>query len=211
MPRRPTPASLLLLFLVAASGEITNQRLRAGGPEAISRQSVSNENQSSSTPDVSWEAHFERGRQSHGRADYAAAVVHYRAAMEAAKAFGEHDSRFGKCATNLAWALYHLGRYSEAEPLAKRNLTIQEKAVGEWHPDFAEALDAIAVIHLARGDYRQAEVLRKRSIVIFEKTRGKNDPDLAASLNSLAALYRSLGRYPEAEPVVRRAISIWES
>ena len=159
--------------------------------------------------DATWTDHDQRGWDSQKRGDYAAAEAHFRAAIEAARAFGEHDSRLGHSATDLAWTLYYQGRYSEAEPFATQGLKIREAAQGE-RPELAEALDAVAVIQHARGRYAESEAARKRSIAIFEQTRGKNDPDVASSLNSLAALYITLGRFSEAEPVLRRAVSIWE-
>ena len=160
--------------------------------------------------DTTWEENYERGWKSTRRGDYASAEAHFRAAMQAARSFGERDPRLCKSATSLAWTLYHRGRYSEAEPIALQNLAIQERVRGAWHIEVAEALDAVAVIHHARARYAEAEALRKRSIAIFERTRGTDDPDVAISLNSLAALYRTLGRYAEAEPLLRRAISIWD-
>src|SRR5690348_7108830 len=45
--------------------------------------------------DTPWEDLDERGWKARERGDYAAAEVHFRAAMEVAKAFGERDQRLG--------------------------------------------------------------------------------------------------------------------
>ncbi len=160
--------------------------------------------------DTPWEDHDKLGWQAEQRGDYAAAELHFRAAMEVARALGERDLRLGRSATDLAGALYWQGRYSEAEPFAMQGLQIRESVLGEWHADVAQAVDAVALVHYARGRYAEAEALRKRSIVIFEKTCGKEHPDVATSVNSLASIYMTMGRYSEAEPLLRRAITIWE-
>ena len=55
-------------------------------------------------------------------------------------------------------ALYRAqGRYAEAEPLYRRSLAIEEKALGPDHPDLAISLHNIAGLYRAQGRYAEAE------------------------------------------------------
>ena len=94
---------------------------------------------------------------------------------------------------NLAVLYTEQGRYAEAEPLYKRALAIDEKALGPDHPDVATALNNLAGLYDDQGRYAEAEPLYKRALAIREKALGPDHPDVAASLNNLAALYRRPG------------------
>ena len=72
------------------------------------------------------------------------------------------------------------GRYAEAEPLYKRALAIQEKALGPDHPDVATALNNLAVLYRHQGRYAEAEPLYKRALAIEEKALGPDHPDVAS-------------------------------
>ena len=102
------------------------------------------------------------------------------------------------------------GRYAEAEPLYKRALAIEEKALGPEHPDIATSLNNLALLYQVQGRYAEAEPLYKRALAIGEKALGPEHPDVATSLNNLAELYQAQGRYAEAEPLYKRALAIGE-
>src|SRR5262249_41894366 len=46
---------------------------------------------------------------------------------------------------NLGFLYKIKGRYADAEPLYKRTLSIEEKAVGSEHPDFAKICMVLAI------------------------------------------------------------------
>jgi Tetratricopeptide repeat len=102
------------------------------------------------------------------------------------------------------------GRYSEAEPLCVRSLTIREEQLGANHPDTAASLNNLAGLYSSMGRYLEAEPLYVRSLAIREEQLGTNHPDTAASLNNLAGLYEFTGRYLEAEPLYVRSLAIRE-
>ena len=106
--------------------------------------------------------------------------------------------------------LYQQGQYQEAIPLAKRCLSIVEKALGPDHPNVAASLNNLGLLYYSLRDYARAEPLLKRSLDIYEKVRGPDHPHVATSLNGLAELYRDLGDYARAEPLYKRAIAIDE-
>jgi tetratricopeptide (TPR) repeat protein len=116
-------------------------------------------------------------------------------------------------ALGLEWlaSLYRSqGRYSEAEPLYGRSLSIVEQQLGADHPDVAASLNNLAGLYKSQGRYSEAEPLYGRSLSIREQQLGADHPDVANSLNNLAGLYESQGRYSEAEPLYGRAVNLHE-
>jgi tetratricopeptide (TPR) repeat protein len=103
-----------------------------------------------------------------------------------------------------------LGRYAEAEPLYRRALAIDEKALGLKHPDVATSLNNLAGLLYKQGKYVEAEPLYRRALAIGEKTLGPDHPAVATRLNNLAGLLEAQGKYVEAEPLYRRALAIGE-
>ena len=67
---------------------------------------------------------------------------------------------------NLAALYKEQGRYADAEPLYKRALAIDEKAVGPDHPDVATSLNNLAALYKEQGRYADAEPLYKRALAI---------------------------------------------
>jgi tetratricopeptide (TPR) repeat protein len=107
------------------------------------------------------------------------------------------------------WHLDDRARYAEAEPLMRRALEIDEKALGPDHPNVAICLSNLAVLH-STNRLSEAEPLMRRAVTIYEKAYGADHPHLAASLNNLADLLRVTNRLSEAEPLIRRALAIDE-
>jgi tetratricopeptide (TPR) repeat protein len=110
----------------------------------------------------------------------------------------------------LAKLYYDQGRYSDAEPLFVRALSIREHQLGANHPNTAASLNNLANLYESIGRYSDAETLFVRALSISEQRLGANHPNTAASLNNLATLYESIGRYSDAEPLFVRALSISE-
>jgi tetratricopeptide (TPR) repeat protein len=98
------------------------------------------------------------------------------------------------------------GRHASAEPLFRRALAIDEKALGPDHRDVAKSAGLLARIYRNLGRYADAEPLFKRAFAIFEKTLGPDRPNVSISLNNRAELYRAQGRYADALPLVRTTI-----
>jgi tetratricopeptide (TPR) repeat protein len=106
-------------------------------------------------------------------------------------------------------ALYRSqGRYTAAEPLFQRALSIQERALGPEHIELATPLAHLASLYVTRGDYAGAEPLYRRVLTIIEATLGHEHPDLAATLESYGTLLRKMGREAEAVRMGARAKSI---
>ena len=75
---------------------------------------------------------------------------------------------------NLAGLLKAEGKYAEAEPLYRRALGIDEKALGSEHPYTALDLSNLALLLDAKGDYAGAVPLLRRALAIYEKALGAN-------------------------------------
>ncbi len=111
---------------------------------------------------------------------------------------------------NAALSLDDAGDYAGAEPLMRRALAIDEKALGPDRPEVATDLNNLAGLLDDKGDYPGAEPLYRRALAIREKALGPDHPDVAQSLNNLAELLRTKGDYAGAEPLMRRALAIDE-
>ncbi len=80
------------------------------------------------------------------------------------------------------------GRYSEAEPLLARSLSIIEKQLGADHPDVASSLNNLAGLYQSQGKYSEAEPLYLRSSEIFMQVLGQDHPNTQTVMVSLVML-----------------------
>jgi Tetratricopeptide repeat len=122
----------------------------------------------------------------------------------------ESSQDLAKSINGLGYLYYIQGRYTEAEPLFLRSLSISEKQLGFNHLMTAVNLDNLANLYELVGKYTEAEPLFLRALTINEQQLGFNHPTTAISLNNLAGLYESIGRYKEAEPLYLRSLAIKE-
>ena len=83
--------------------------------------------------------------------------------------FGPEDSRLATSLNNLALVYQAQGKYAEAEPLFKRALAIQEKALGPEHPDVATCLQNYADLLRKMNRGEEAEKLEARAKAIRAK------------------------------------------
>ncbi len=111
--------------------------------------------------------------------------------------------------TEKAIALYALGKYVEATPLAERALTLREKVLGANHADVAQSLNNLALIYYAQGQYPPVEALYQRALAILERL-GIEDLSFSNILNNLALLYQQQGKYSQAETTFQRSLAIEE-
>ena len=123
----------------------------------------------------------------------------------------ERDSLDGAYLANQTFQpLHQLARFSEAEPLIRRALAIDEKNLGQDHPVVARDLSNLAQLLQATNRLPEAEPLMRRALVFLEKGLGREHPRVATGLNNLAQLLQATNRLPEAESLMRRALAIDE-
>jgi tetratricopeptide (TPR) repeat protein len=101
--------------------------------------------------------------------------------------------------------------YSDAEPLKRRALAIDEARYGPDHPKVARDLNNLAALLQATNRLEEAEPLMRRALAIDEARYGSDHPRVATDLNNLAQLLQDTNRLEEAEPLMRRALAIDEA
>jgi CHAT domain-containing protein len=109
-----------------------------------------------------------------------------------------------------ASSLFDAGRYSEAEPFARRAADLARAESGEEAAPFERSITLLAMVLQEKGRYAEAEALFRRSLEIREHVFGPADPKVAPSLHNLAVLFRWQSRLPEAETFARRAVALLE-
>jgi len=77
---------------------------------------------------------------------------------------------------NLAALYREEGRYSEAEPLYVRSLSIREQQLGADHPDTAGSLFNMAALYYNMECYSQALPLIQRAVKIYEQALNPDHP-----------------------------------
>jgi tetratricopeptide (TPR) repeat protein len=124
---------------------------------------------------------------------------------------GENSEELTRFLGRASAMLRRLGRFSEAEPLARRALAIDEASYGSDHPNVARDLNNLAELLRATNRLAEAELLYRRALAIDEASYGPDHANVAGGLNNLAGLLLAMDRSAEAEPLARRALAIIEA
>ncbi len=98
--------------------------------------------------------------------------------------------------------------YTQAEPLLRRVLAIEEASFGAEHPNVARHLNNMATLLQTTNRSAEAESLMRRALAIDKASLGSEHPNVATDLNNLAALLQATNRLGEAEPLMRQALAI---
>ena len=146
----------------------------------------------------------------HGAGKYGEAIPLAERYAEAMKTRGPDGPAYAAALNNLATLLQATNRLTEAEPLMRRALAIDEKSFGPEHPNVAIRLNNLAQLLQATNRLAEAEPLMRRALAIDEKSFGPEHPNVARDLNNLAQLLQDTNRLAEAEPLMRRALAIDE-
>jgi TIR domain-containing protein/tetratricopeptide repeat protein/NB-ARC domain-containing protein len=101
------------------------------------------------------------------------------------------------------------GLYSEAEPLIRRSLAIEEELGSD--SEVATRLNNLAQLLKATNRLSEAEPLMRRTLEIGEASLGPRHPIVAIRLSNLALLLQDTNRLSEAEPLMRQALEIDEA
>ncbi|MBL3588710.1 MAG: tetratricopeptide repeat protein [gamma proteobacterium endosymbiont of Lamellibrachia anaximandri] len=99
--------------------------------------------------------------------------------------------------------------YSEADPLMRHALAIDEESFGSEHPRVAIELNNLAQLLQATNRLEEAEPLMRRALAIDEESFGSEHPMVAIRLNNLARLLQATNRLAEAKPLMRRMVEIF--
>ncbi len=93
---------------------------------------------------------------------------------------------------NLAVLLWATNRLTEAEPLYRRALAIDEKSYGPNHPDVARDLNNLAGLLQGTNRLAEAELLYRRAVAIWEASLGPGHPNTVTVRANLAHLEAAL-------------------
>jgi len=91
----------------------------------------------------------------------------------------------------LAQLLHAMNRVEEAEPLARRALTIAESSYGSEHPSVAISLNNLAQILKKTNRMEEAKLLMRQSLVILIQTSSRTGYE-HEHLNTVITNYMSL-------------------
>jgi tetratricopeptide (TPR) repeat protein len=124
---------------------------------------------------------------------------------------GETSQELASFLRRASAMLCDWGRFSEADPLARRALAIDEASFGPDHPEVATDLTNLAQLLRAANRLAEAEPMYRRALAINEASFGQNHPNVTRDLNNLASLLYATNRLSEAEQLYRHALAITET
>jgi tetratricopeptide (TPR) repeat protein len=109
-----------------------------------------------------------------------------------------------------------LGRYSEAEPILKRALSLSEATFGEEHAQTADARGNLAVLYKYTANFDEAEALYRRALAVTEGAYTRSGGEeramaLATLYHNFGGLFHAKGEYERGEPYARKAYELRRS
>jgi tetratricopeptide (TPR) repeat protein len=169
---------------------------------------------------TAWREYLEAGQQARREQRQAEAVGHLETALREAERFGPDDPRLVESLLELSAAYtWPPGRptgQKQAEPLLRRALVIQERALGPQHPEVARCLLRLAQLYTLHRrppeqfpEYALAEPLLRRALAILKRVPAPDTLLYWITISELATACEHLGHYDEAEQLLRRAPAMW--
>ena len=107
---------------------------------------------------------------------------------------------------NLAALLQDTNRLSEAEPLMRRALAIDEASFGSQHPNVARDLNNLARLLQATNRLSEAEPLMRRAVEICERSLGPDHPNTKIVQENLAVLLAEIAKQSPPPPAPSRVL-----
>ncbi len=129
-------------------------------------------------------------------------------AEKAATALGAQHQLVLFARQNLSAMLVQQGRYKEAEPLIRSNLSAMIAARGENSPLTLTVMSTLGSVVQLQGRLTEAEPIHAKVDAIAVQLVGASDPQRIPFLSNHAALLADLGRRDEAEPLARKALDL---
>ena len=125
---------------------------------------------------------------------------------------GAADLRLATIETRLAWAIFRLNRYAEAEAMFRQALATGERLVGDDSEmllkNLLETRGGLATALNMEGKYAEAEQLVRQSLLMGEKGLGPEHPYVANDMFRLAFILGNEGELAEAESFSRQCLAI---
>ncbi|MEX5218657.1 MAG: alpha/beta fold hydrolase [Nitrospira sp.] len=143
-----------------------------------------------------------------GKAYYEMGLLSYaESAYESGRRLRPNDSRI---LHNLSVVMAMQKKYTEALPIARQALELEERAVGPEHQDIARILTTVAGLYALTGYPGEAEPIAKRALNIDEKLLGKDHLDVGLDLFNLGEVYFAQQKYEEAAEAFQRSLLIYD-
>jgi eukaryotic-like serine/threonine-protein kinase len=101
-----------------------------------------------------------------------------------------------------------LGLYSRAEPLSRRAVDIQRRALGLKNPETLNSMHHLALLLYDQGQWGESEKLIRETLDVRRQVSGREDPETLTLMALLAATLQGQGRSAEAEQLEREALEI---
>ena len=99
----------------------------------------------------------------------------------------------------MSWYLRLVGRYNEAEDLARRSTNVWANFLGQDHPDTLASMANLASTYRNQGRWEKAEELEVKVMETSKEVLGLDHPDTLTSMANLASTYSKQGRWKESE------------
>lgn len=106
---------------------------------------------------------------------------------------------WAKLLRNTSWFSFKMGRFKEAERLAKQSVATRRELLGDINKDTLESKLVLGSVYSYQGQIREAEVLEKQILEHAIILLGEKDSFTIAVKSNLAATYQELGQLEKAE------------
>jgi Tetratricopeptide repeat/Domain of unknown function (DUF4062)/NB-ARC domain len=110
-------------------------------------------------------------------------------------------------ATNLAFDLWTLGHYKQAQQLGEDTLTRSRRVLGDDHPQTLFSATVLAATLWLLGRYEQARQLGEDTLTRSRRVLGDDHPYTLVSATFLAVTLRALGHYEQARQLGEDALT----
>ena len=162
---------------------------------------------SAAVAESGWHQLHQRGLAACLHGDYKQSERDLLAAQTAAERSGIDRKQLAGIWLDLSITYQAMGKYSEAESLARQTLDEREHSSKESPVNLSIALNNLAALLLAEGKPREAEPLARRSVAIAEADRAFAPAEIVRTFNNLAVIYQAEGHIGEARSLFARALS----
>ncbi|KAH7111323.1 hypothetical protein B0J11DRAFT_392285, partial [Dendryphion nanum] len=88
-----------------------------------------------------------------------------------------------------AWYAQEMGRYGEAERMARKAVRARRKALGPKNDDTLSSIGMLALTYWSQGRWKEAEELEVQVMETRKRVLGDEHPDTLTSMANLASTY----------------------
>ena len=117
---------------------------------------------------MGWNENINAGRDAFQMGEYEKAERFFSGALTDAQKLGKTDPRLAQSLNDLAMLYHSLGRLTEAEPLYRKAIGIDEKRGDEARMDIAITLENLAELYKTQQRKGEAAAMYRRAIAIVE-------------------------------------------